>query len=415
MRSLLLVGTGTSMLVLSGCGALPNSGPTETQILKTQKDAKKNTLGFGIVQISADLVSLLESESPSPLSALNSITAPSSSNDAIGPGDTLQISIYEVGNSLFGGTGGNASGSSTIESLTGSAVGSPPAAGILMGSTPAEARGEAGTVLSNLPPLVVSANGTITVPYIGTMNVSHQTTDSVAANIRGKLTGKSQSPQVIVRLIQGVTNSALIFGDVKRPGRVSLSPSRERLLDIVALAQGTVHAPEDSVIQIIRGEHVVRVPMTLPVNDPSENIQIRPGDRINVMYKPRAFTVFGAAGKVSEVPFNVPELTLAEALARAGGPSDGRADPNGVFLLRYENNDVVRRLGLPVSDTATVTPVVYQIDMMNAGNYFLAQRFVMRDKDLLYFSNSKSNEFYKLFALISTIVQPGITAGYMAR
>jgi polysaccharide export outer membrane protein len=51
--------------------------------------------------------------------------------------------------------------------------------------------------------------------------------------------------------------------------------------------------------------------------------------------------------------------------------------------------------------------------MMNPGNYFLGQHFVMRDKDMLYYSNAKANNFYKLFGLISTIIQPGITAGYM--
>lgn len=414
-RSFLLVGTSSCVLLLAGCGALPNSGPTETEVLTAQQDAKKNALGFGIVQISSDLITLMASELPTPLSNLDNITKSESRNDTVGPGDTLQISIYEVGNSLFGGGGTNASGVSTAEALTGSAMGTPPATGILMGTNTSEPRGDAGTVLSNLPPLVVNSDGTINVPYVGSIYVNNKTVDAIAAIIRSKLVRKSQSPQVVVRFIQGVTNSAMVYGAVKHPGRVLLTPSGERLLDVIAIAQGTSHASEDSVIQLTRGERVARVPMTLPENEPAENIQVKPGDRIDVVYKPRTFTIFGAAGKVSEVPFDVPELTLAEALARAGGPSDGRADPNGVFLLRFEDNNIVSRLGLPVSDSAPVTPIVYQIDMMNPGTYFLAQRFIMKDKDLIYFSNSKANEFYKLFGLISTIIQPGITAGYMAR
>lgn len=414
-RSFLLVGTSSGMLLLAGCGALPNSGPTESEVLASQQDAKKNALGFGIVQISSDLITLMASELPAPLSKLDNITKSGSHNDTVGPGDTLQISIYEVGNSLFGGGGTNASGVSTAEALTGSVMGTPPAAGILMGSSSAEPRGDAGTVLSHLPPLVVSGDGTINVPYVGNVYVNEKTVDAIAAIIRSKLVRKSQSPQVVVRFIQGVTNSAMVYGAVKHPGRVILTPSRERLLDVIAIAQGTSHASEDSVIQLTRGQHIARVPMAVPENEPEENIQVRPGDRIDIVYKPRTFTIFGAAGKVSEVPFEVPELTLAEALARAGGPSDGRADPNGVFLLRFEDNNIVSRLGLPVSEGTSVTPIVYQIDMMNPGTYFLAQRFNMKDKDLLYFSNSKANEFYKLFGLISTIIQPGITAGYMAK
>ncbi|GAA4482805.1 polysaccharide biosynthesis/export family protein [Gluconacetobacter asukensis] len=406
----------SGLLLLSGCSSLPSSGPTESHIIKVQKDPKQNAMGFGIVQISADLLTLLASESPTPLSSLDRVTDRATGNDMIGPGDTIQISIYELGNSLFGGGGSNASGTSMASALSGETSSSQSTGTILSGGTSGQDAhgGSATATLSNLPPLNVSATGTVMVPYVGTLNVAGRTVDQAATMVREALARKSQSPQVIVRIVQGVTNSAIVYGDVKRSGRVLLTPAHERIMDVIALALGTSHPPEDSIIQLTRGDRVVRVAMSVPENDPSQNITIHPGDRVEVIYKPRTFTVFGAAGKVSEVPFTVPELSLAEAIARVGGPLDERADPNGIFLLRYEDNDIVRRLGLPVAPGKPSTPIVYQIDMMNPGNYFLGQHFVMRDKDMLYFSNAKANEFYKLFGLISTIIQPGITAGYMA-
>lgn len=410
-----LVPASICLLSLSACGALPNSGPTESQVLKSQQDIKKNALGFGIVQISSDLLTLMASEMPTPLSTMDSMTRRGGANDTIGPGDTLQVSVYELGNSLFSGGGSNVSGAPMAEALGGTSLGGAGSSNLLMSSSATDSRGGPAAMLSNLPPLVVNGHGTMLVPYVGNISVIGKTTDQLAGEIRTALAKKSQAPQVIVRLVQGVTNSAIVYGAVKRSGRVLLTPSRECLLDVIAISQGTTHEPEDSIIQLTRGGHMVRVPMSVPENDPSQNIQIQPGDRIEVIYKPRTFTVFGAAGKVSETPFTVPELSLAEALARVGGPADGRADPNGVFLLRFEDNNIVRRLGLPINGGSPVTPIVYQIDMMNPGSYFLAQRFVMKDKDVLYFSNAKTNEFYKLFGLISTIIQPGIMAGYMAR
>ncbi|GBQ29477.1 capsule polysaccharide export protein [Gluconacetobacter sacchari DSM 12717] len=406
----------SGLLFLSGCSSLPSSGPTESQFINAQKDPKKNKLGFGIVQISSDLLTILASDSPTPLSTLDKVTDRPTSNDMIGPGDIIQISIYEIGNGLFGGGGSNASGTSIAATMaSGSAT--PQSTGSILSSGGAAQDQQASVkaILSNLPPLNVSADGTVTVPYAGTLHVAGRTVDQTAAMVRQALAKKSQAPQVVVRVVQSVTNSAIVYGNVTRPGRVLLTPTRERLMDVIALAQGSSHPPEDSVIQLTRGNHVARVAMSVPENDPSQNIAIHPGDRIEVIYKPRTFTVFGATGKVSEVPFTVPELSLSEAIARTGGPLDQQSDPNGIFLLRYEDNDVVRRLGLPVAEGKPVTPIVYQIDMMNPGNYFLGQHFVMRDKDMLYYSNAKANNFYKLFALISTIVQPGITAGYMAR
>lgn len=405
---------GLCLLSLVACGSLPNSGPTESEVLKAQQDPHKNVLGFGIVQISADLLTLIASENETPLSSLEQIKPQRSGNDEIGVGDIIQISVYELGNAIFSGGGSSSAGSPTAEALA-DASGGVSSSSLLMGNTSDDLRNKATATLSNLPPMVVSGRGTIDIPYVGKLTVVGKTSDTVASEIKNALTKKSQSPQVLVRLVQSLTNSAIIYGDVKKPGRIILTPNRECLLDVIALAQGATHASEDSIIQLMRAGHIVRVPMSVPENNPSQNIQIQPGDRVEVIYKPRTFTVFGAPGTVTEKPFAAPELSLAEAMARVGGPADGKADPNGVFLLRYENNNIVQRLGLPINPDSTVTPIVYQIDMMNPGNYFLAQQFLMKDKDMLYFSNAKANEFYKLFGLISTIIQPGITAGYMAR
>ena len=272
------------LVSLASCGSLPNSGPTESEVLKAQQDPKKNNLGFGIVQISADLLTLIASENATPLSSLEEVTSQHGSNDEIGAGDILQISVYELGSAIFSGGGSNVADSPTAEALA-DASGGSGSSSLLMGNTSATHSGTTAT-LSNLPPMVVSGRGTIDVPYVGKLNVIGKTTDAVAAEIKTALTRKSQAPQVLVRLVQSLTNSAIIYGDVKKPGRIILTPNKECLLDIIALAQGSTHASEDSVIQLTRAGHVVRVPMSVPETDPSQNIQIQPGDRLEVIYKP---------------------------------------------------------------------------------------------------------------------------------
>lgn len=142
---------------------------------------------------------------------------------------------------------------------------------------------------------------------------------------------------------------------------------------------------------------------------------MRPGDRVQLVFQPRSFTVFGASGRVTQTQFTTPTLNLAEAISRNGGPIDSRADPNAVYLFRFENADVLKHLGMPVDNNATTGPVIYQLDMMNPSNYFLAERFMMRDRDLIYIANSASNKFYKFFNLISTLIAPGITAAWIVR
>jgi polysaccharide export outer membrane protein len=50
--------------------------------------------------------------------------------------------------------------------------------------------------------------------------------------------------------------------------------------------------------------------------------------------------------------------------------------------------------------------VVYHINMMNPGSFFLAQNFAMRDKDVLYFGNARANQPSKVVQLISQLFSP---------
>ncbi len=378
------------IMLLCGCDALPDSGPVEARILNDAKKPETNPIGFQIVPIAPQVINVLDSETPPSLSTLDTGTDLPSRNNLIGRGDVLAISVLEIGSGLFGG--GSAGGGGGPNPLLGG-TGSPST------SVSTEA----------LPPIEVDGRGEINMPYVGPLRAAGRTPEQLAAEIEGGLKGKSQQPQVLVRVVTDLANSVIVSGEVRHPGRQPLTMAGERLLDIVAIAGGASAQPEDSVVLLRRGDQTGEVPLRTLEQDPAQNIPLRPGDRIQVSYLPRTYTVFGATGKVSETPFNSPELTLAEALARIGGPLDERADPNAVFLFRFESSGTARDLGLPPHRGFTA-PVIYQLDMLNPTSYFLAQKFTMRDRDLIYIANAKTNKLYKFLNLISQIVGPGLTA-----
>ncbi|NPD68338.1 polysaccharide export protein [Lichenicola cladoniae] len=386
------------IILLAGCNTLPDSGPVESKILNDAKKPETNPLGFSIVQLDPSVISMLATQSPPLLSALGGGMRDRLRGDRIGPGDVLQVSIFELGSGLFGG--GSAGGMS-------SGGGSNP----LMGGA-----GPGTSVTSeNLPPIVVDGSGAVDVPYVGRLQATGRTPTQLAAAIKGGLKGQSQNPQVLVRISTDITNAVIVSGDVKKPGRDALTLAHERLLDMIAIAGGPEHAPEDTVVQLNRDGRTARIPLRILQDQPDQNVTLVPGDRIQVTYQPRSFTVFGATSKVSETAFDTPELSLAEALARIGGPLDDRADPNAVFLFRFEDRQAAVRMGLPVRPGVALAPVVYKLDMMNPTSYFVAQKFAMKDKDLVYIANAKTNKFYKFFNLISMIVGPAITGLAVSR
>jgi len=394
IKRLYLIGMScVSLLALSACSAIPDSGPTERGVMNAQKDPVRNPLQFQILQVTPQIAGILASEVPPLISSLDSSDNPVAHNDRIGAGDMLTITIFELGSGLF------------------SSGGSPAAAG---GSS--EGGAIAGVTNQNLPPTQVETDGTISIPYVGRLRAAGLTPQILAEEIRKNLLNKSQNPQVMVRISSDIANTVIVSGEVHKPGRVVLSTAQERLSDLIAISGGANFPPEDTHVQLVRGSRTGATDLGTLESIPHEDIRARPGDRIHVIYQPRSYTVFGAAGKeATEVPFKSPRVTLAEALARAGGPADARADPNAAFVFRFEDPIAARQLGLTTPPTPLGIPVIYKLDMMEPNSYFLAQQIPMKNKDLILVANAKINRFYKFNQLIGTLVSPAITAAYLAK
>lgn len=374
---------GATCLV-SGCASLPTNAPTVPAINHSAQ-GKENTIGFKIVDIDAQIVAnpparneigLLQ------LGAMSSNPAPART-DQIHKGDVLNIAVYEVGVSLFG--------SSAMIAGAGVDIRAPTA-----GTQTIAAQ--------------VRDDGSITLPYIGTLRADDTYPDVLAERIRQRLKPLSQSPQVQVAIAQSVQNVAYVSGAISRPGRVPLTAAREHLLDVIAIAGGaqSTTAGADGLdldVHLVRGDKAVSVRLGDLRPEDLANLVILPGDRIELRRAARTFTAFGATERVSQIPFSAEKVSLAEAIARASGPADSRANAHGVYLFRIERDSAGKML----------QPIVYHIDMMKPQSYFLAQMFEMQDKDVILFANSKAGLAQKMATLLGNLFSPAMTLVYAAR
>jgi len=55
-------------------------------------------------------------------------------------------------------------------------------------------------------------------------------------------------------------------------------------------------------------------------------------------------------------------------------------------------------------------PVIYRIDLKQPETYLAAQKFEMRDGDLLYISNSPVSDFQRFLGLLGSSILPIATA-----
>lgn len=356
--------------LLGGCATLPSSGPTGGQILDSavEPDSQGGAPDIRIVEV-ADATALPEN-AVSKQPALAEFSPPPT--DMIGPGDVLSITIYEAGVPLFGG-------SASVSGKAGDSGFDP--------SVKAQ----------TLPAARVDDHGDIVVPYAGKLRVVGKTAFEVQDQIRAALRGISQDPQVLVSLAQVVNNSVIVGGEVSRPGRLVLQTNRELLSDVIALAGGQRGNTKDLALRVSRGGSQVDMRLSDLFDNPATDVRAYPGDRLTLMQSPLTYSVLGAPGRVDQLPFIRSSMSLAEAVASAGGVNPNLGDPAAIFVFRYVPEDGILR------------PVVYHLNMMETRSYFLAQKFAMRDKDVLYFGNAKANQPSKMIQLISQLFSPILT------
>ena len=84
----------------------------------------------------------------------------------------------------------------------------------------------------------VTDEGTINVPYAGTVKVAGLDLTQIEQRIASQLAGKAQDPQVIVEFVADRTHTVMVSGDVKQPGRISLLEGTRSVVDAINRAGG---------------------------------------------------------------------------------------------------------------------------------------------------------------------------------
>lgn len=400
-------------VVLAGCSTIPTAGPTVNDVLS--QAATNGQRYFDLIDVDNHVVTTLLSR---PAASFHNqfLSYGKPPEPKIGIGDTLSVSIWEA--------------------APGGLFGAAPTTGATGGVT-------GGSTGVTIPPQVVGTDGGISVPFAGRIRVTGRTPLQAQDEIQQQLSGKAIEPQAIVTVANSVNDLVTVTGDISS-AHVPLSVGGTRLLDVVVTAGGSALAAPpigaaagagaaagvgaavgggpkapiyETFVQLSRNGTTATIPMETLISDPEENIYAWPNDIMTVADVPQTYSVFGATTTNSDVPFSAPKLTLVEALAKAGGLQDMRADPQGVFLFRFEPPSVLGQLNLPSLGTGPdgTSPVVYHLNLKEAKNYFNAKRFPVEDKDVIYVANAPLTELLKVFTLINTVTGPVITGVVVSR
>jgi len=251
----------------------------------------------------------------------------------------------------------------------------------------------------------VTDDGTINVPYAGTVNVAGLDLTQIEQRIAQKLAGKAQDPQVIVEFIADRTHTVMVSGDVRNPGRVSLLEGTRSVVDAINRAGGpnTPNGLPANQIEVVvrRNGQVI---LTSQYSDllGGGDIAVKKGDEIVVRPNLRTFTVLGAVTKAANIELTRANTTLLESLGQVGGLNDERANKTGVFVFRMGD----------IQNNPTARARVFRLDLAQPVSIFVAQQFGILPRDVVYVTNAPLYEYNKVLgAIYRTFSIVGIAKG----
>ena len=376
------------MLTDCASNGLPTSGPS-VKDMETAAVPAADASFIELVDINAAVTRRL-SDNEKKQSFSNGFATARDPSYVVNAGDVIEISVWEASPALLFGT-------------------APSFAGMSAGGT-------GGSKNTSLPEQMIAKDGYITMPFAGRIKVAGKTLAKIENEIVDSLKGKANYPQVIVRLTRNATTNVTVVGEVAKSIILPLTPRGERLLDAIAEAGGVKQPVEKTTVQISRNAVVRTMALEKIIQDPKQNIRLSPGDVITTFFQPYSFTALGATGKNDEISFVAQGISLTQAMARVGGVQDQRADVKGVFIFRFEEPDALKLGQAPkAADQDGRIPVVYRLDMSDPSAFFVAQNFMVKDKDVMYVANASSVEFNKFLNIMVSVIYPLVNAGNIVK
>ncbi len=356
-RPLMLLGLA---LILAACGRLPAGAPVAEEVMRQSGD---ETPDFAVYQVTrAFLPTVAKWPATGKQERLSWI---GHSNGArtqiIRPGDMLTLRIWDSSdNSLL---------TSTEEKVI------------------------------QLQDVRVAANGSVFMPYVGSISVIGMTPDLAREEMQSALEIIVPSAQVQLSMTAGRGNSVDLVGGVAAPGSYPMPDRNYTVLSLLAAGGGVRTDLNNPQIRLMRGGAIYGTSVGNLLDNPRLDTLLRGSDRVFVEADTRYFLSFGATGKEDLHPFTKDRVSAMDAVSIMGGFKDSKADPQGLLILREYPSSALRS-GVR---GPRQTRVVFTVDLTVADGLFSARKFQIHPDDLVMVTESPLNDALTISNIIGNV------------
>ncbi|MBT2772699.1 polysaccharide biosynthesis/export family protein [Halomonas sp. ISL-60] len=248
----------------------------------------------------------------------------------------------------------------------------------------------------------IRPNGTMFYPYVGRVRVEGMTLDEVRELIARRLSEVINEPQVEVGIAAFNSQKVYISGAVETPGTLPLTIVPMTVLDAISAVGGARDNADWRNVKLSRngGEEVISLYAMMRQGDMTQNRLLRNGDLLHIpTMENQNVIVLGQVSRPGAIALGNERITLTDALGRAGGVNENRAEPSGIFVVR----------GNPPGSEKIAT--VYQLDIQDATRLLLGTRFPLQPQDVVYVTSAPLARWNSVISLLLPSVSlPGDVA-----
>lgn len=183
---------------------------------------------------------------------------------------------------------------------------------------------------------IVKKDGNVYIPIVGKVPAAGHTVEEFHDVLREALEPYVREPHVSVDIFKYKSQKFFVLGEVEKPGAFPVD-GNTTLLEAFGLAGGATADGSLERAYVVRGDSLLPIDIAalLQRGDTSRNIYMKHGDLVYVPHAgDQTAYVLGEVREPGAVRIPQSRLSLAQALAEAGGLLPTEADEDSIKLVR---------------------------------------------------------------------------------
>jgi polysaccharide export outer membrane protein len=236
---------------------------------------------------------------------------------------------------------------------------------------------------------LVRSDGTLFYPYVGALKVAGMTIEELREAISKKLAAYVEKPQVDVSVVGYGSQRVLLQGAFVKtdPQPITAVP----LTLAQALGTATINTEQANLSGLVLTRDGQDYHLDLDALNSGDklakDIYLKPGDRLFLPYNDRQEAyVVGEVVKPMAINFKTSDLSLTQALGRAGGLNPLSAKGKAVYVIRG------------VKDLEQAPSKVFSLDARSPAAFALADQFMVKPGDVVFVGPAGVTRWNRFFS-----------------